>query len=329
MTSDVPIHPLFSPWGRFGLYSFLIDAPELAIVDTGITSSPAEGMVPALERLGRRVEDVRWILCTHGHIDHVGGAFALWELTGRRAKVVIHEADVHLLRSRRAHVEQYLGVRDRYLRDPGAEARQTGQAAAAISGELDATLLLQGGESLSLGGGVTVAVHPVPGHTQGSVAYVVEGQDDVFVGDAVQIHGAANGFPGFEDPEAYRASLRSLQDDVRPRRLFLGHPYRTSAGVAYDVALDPDQTRAALRESLDVEARIADAAQRYVADGITWTDSPYSPYEHVAAEVGYVLDPRLEPSPFFTTLHGYATHLGADPFAGAPDPVDEERTSDE
>jgi glyoxylase-like metal-dependent hydrolase (beta-lactamase superfamily II) len=86
----VDVHPLISPWGRFGLYSYFIDAPEPAIVDTGITSSPAEGMAPALEALGRRIEDVKWIFLTHGHIDHLGGAMALWELTGRQAQVVLH-----------------------------------------------------------------------------------------------------------------------------------------------------------------------------------------------------------------------------------------------
>ncbi|WP_298182753.1 MBL fold metallo-hydrolase [Saccharomonospora sp.] len=84
MTHDVEIHPLVSPWGRFGLYNFFIDAPEPAIVDTGIASSPAEGMAPALKALDRDIADVRWILLTHGHIDHLGGAHALWELTGRR-----------------------------------------------------------------------------------------------------------------------------------------------------------------------------------------------------------------------------------------------------
>lgn len=82
MTKPVAVHPIVSPWGRFGLYSFFIDAPEPAIVDTGIASSPAEGMVPALEAIGRRIEDVRWIFLTHGHIDHIGGAFALWSSPG-------------------------------------------------------------------------------------------------------------------------------------------------------------------------------------------------------------------------------------------------------
>ena len=301
----VPIHPLVSPWGRFGLYSFYLDAPEPAIVDTGVASSPSEGMAPALEALGRRIEDVRWILLTHGHIDHVGGAHALWELTGRRAQVVIAEADAHYLRSRRAHVQQYLDVRKRYLHDPEGEAKQTATAAAAISGEMEPSVLVRGGETLSLGGDVTVSVHAIPGHTAGSVAYVVDGQDDVFVGDAVQVHGAANGFPGYEDPRAYRAGLEYLRDVVRPRHLYLGHPYRTADGVPYGVELDREQAHEARRGSLDIEARVADAASRCLRAGLRETDSQYSPFEGVAEELGYTGDPTLEPSPFFTTMHGY------------------------
>jgi glyoxylase-like metal-dependent hydrolase (beta-lactamase superfamily II) len=298
----VDIHPLVSPWGRFGLYSFYLDAPEPAIVDTGIASSPAEGMAPALAALGRRIEDVRWILLTHGHVDHVGGAHALWELTGRRAQVVIAEADARYLRSRRAHVQNYLDVRARYLSDPDAESQQTAMAAGAISGEMEPHVLVRGGETLSLGGDVTVSVHAIPGHTAGSVAYVVDGQDDVFVGDAVQVHGAANGFPGYEDPRAYRASLEHLRDVVRPRHLYLGHPYRTAEGVPYGVELDRTQAQEALLGSLDIEARVAAAASAHPPQE---TDSPYSPFAGVAEELGYTGDPTLEPSPFFTTLHGY------------------------
>jgi glyoxylase-like metal-dependent hydrolase (beta-lactamase superfamily II) len=306
MTQSVSIHPLVSPWGRFGLYSFFIDAPEPAIVDTGIASSPAEGMAPALEALGRRIEDVRWILLTHGHIDHVGGAHALWELTGRRAQVVIHEADAAMLRSRRAHVDEYLAGRGAYLNDPEGEAKQVAATNTVISGELEPTMLVHGGETISLGGRVTVSVHAIPGHTPGSVAYVVDGANDVFVGDAVQVHGAANGFPGFVDPASYRESLRYLRDEIRPAHLYLGHPYRKANGEPYGVELDREQAREALQGSLDIEAHLREAALGHSpAD----SDSPYSPFEAAAAAFGYTGDPTLEPSPFFTSMHGYRTHV--------------------
>lgn len=302
---SAPIHILPSPWGRFELYSYFIDAPEPAIVDTGIASSPAAGIAPALAAIGRRVQDVRWILLTHGHVDHVGGAHALWELTGRKAEVVIHEADARLLRSRRAHVQQYLEGRGRYLDDPEGEAKQTAISTAAISGEIEPTTVLRGGETLPLGGDVTVSVHPIPGHSAGAVAYVVEDQNDVFVGDSVEMHGAANDFPGYEDPDAYRSSLIHLRDEIRPSRMFLGHPYRHADGHTDGVELDRDQAQAALQESIDIESRIREVTQRYLAGGLVESSSPYSPFQKVADELGYAGDPTLEPSPFFTTMHGY------------------------
>jgi len=309
MTNEVSVHPLVSPWGRFGLYSFFIDAPEPAIVDTGIASSPAEGMAPALAALGRDIAEVRWIFLTHGHIDHVGGAHALWELTGRRARVVIHEADAPMLRSRRAHVDEYLAGRGRYLRDPEGEAKVAAAADAVISGEMEPTVLVEGGETFSLGGGVTVSVHSIPGHTPGSVAYVIDGQRSAFVGDAVQVHGAANGFPGYTDPVAYRAGLEYLRDEVRPRHLYLGHPYRTAEGVPYGVELDAEQGREALQGSLDIEVAVGDAACHCMRLGLEETDSPYSPFALAAERLGYSGDPTLEPSPFFTSMHGYRTRF--------------------
>ncbi len=300
MTHNVNVHTIFSPWGRFGLYSFYIDADEPALVDTGVTAT-VDATIEALAELGRDIRDIRWILLTHGHIDHLGGARALWEATGRQAKVVIHEADVDYLQARRTHVENYLNLRANYIDNPDAEAQQTKMMAGAISGEMEPHVVLRGGETLNLGN-AEIEVHHTPGHTAGSVAYVIRGQNDAFVGDAVQIHGAANGFPGFEDPDAYRASLELLRDVVKPNRMFLGHPFRGADHVAYDIELDKAGSRRALEEAVAIEGRVREAARRHAP---TDSGSAYSPFEAVATELGYEGDPTLEPSPFFTSLDGY------------------------
>lgn len=304
----VAVHPIEAPWGRFALYSYLIDAPELALVDTGVTASAA-GVPAELEKIGRRIEDVRWILLTHGHIDHVGGAHALWEATGRRAQVVISEIDAHFLRSRDSHVEEALALRGAYVDADALRARKCAEVLDAISGEMEPHLTVQDGDVLDLGG-ASIRVVAVPGHTPGAVAYVVEGPageaEHVFVGDAAQCYGAASGFPGYQDPDAYRASLqRVLAED--PQHLYLGHPYRQADGTAFPVALDADGARAALTASLGREAHVRDAM---TSSTPTASESLYSPFAEHAARLGYTGDPTLEPSPFFTTMRGYLSgHL--------------------
>lgn len=176
-----------------------------------------------------------------------------------------------------------------------------------ISGEMEPTMRVRGGETISLGGGVEVSVHSIPGHTEGSVAYVVEGQSSVFVGDAVQIHGAANHFPGYSDPDSYRSSLLHLRDVVSPRSLYLGHPFRTAAGTPYGVELDTTEAAAALQESIDIEARLRAAAERHMSQGLVDDGTKYSPFAAIAQDIGYQGDPTMDPSPFFTTMHGYRT----------------------
>jgi glyoxylase-like metal-dependent hydrolase (beta-lactamase superfamily II) len=297
------VYPIAAPWGRFALFSYLIDGPEPAIVDTGVTASAAN--VPAeLEKLGRRIDDVKWILLTHGHIDHVGGAHALWEATGRQAKVVISDLDAHFLRFREAHVSEALELRAAYVDAEALRARKSREVLGAISGEMEPSVTVQDGDVLDLGG-LRVRAVSVAGHTAGAVAYLVEGPAGeaahVFVGDAAQCYGAASGFPGYEDPDAYRASLEKLVA-LEPQHLYLGHPYRRADQTPFPVALDAAGAREALTASLTREAEIRRAARSLP---IAESESPYSPFEAMAAELGYDGDPTLEPSPFFTTLHGY------------------------
>jgi hydroxyacylglutathione hydrolase len=94
------------------------------------------------------------------------------------------------------------------------------------------------------------------------------------------------------DPDAYRSSLQHLSETVRPRHLYLGHPYRRADGTPYGVELDAGQSREALEGSLAVEARVRDAACGCLQAGLQDTASPYSPFAPAAKELQYDGDPH-------------------------------------
>ena len=66
----------------------------LVVVDTGIPGN-ARHILQCVERLAWRPSDVRQIVLTHWHVDHVGSAFELKRLTG--ATVAIPELDAPIL----------------------------------------------------------------------------------------------------------------------------------------------------------------------------------------------------------------------------------------
>src|SRR4051794_41124061 len=63
---------------------YLIEDPGgLTVIDAGLDSA-APKVIKQLEAAGRKASDVKRILVTHGHADHVGGLPALKAATGAR-----------------------------------------------------------------------------------------------------------------------------------------------------------------------------------------------------------------------------------------------------
>lgn len=81
---------------------YVIDTCEgLAVVDTGVSQDSVDAIVRGIASIGRKMDDVRYILITHAHFDHTGGLKMLQKQTDattyahRREAMVIHgERDV-------------------------------------------------------------------------------------------------------------------------------------------------------------------------------------------------------------------------------------------
>lgn len=103
--------------------------------------------------------DLQYILLTHGHFDHIGGVRNIKKEYG--CKVVISSVDAPMLSSGKASLAAFCG----------AEQNDT---------EPDITV--QDGDDIELGT-LKIKVLSTPGHTSGSVCYVVG--DALFSGDTL------------------------------------------------------------------------------------------------------------------------------------------------
>lgn len=70
--------------GTCGITALLITAPTGdVLIDTGMPEA-APMIVANIEALGVKLSDIKWILSTHEHLDHVGATAELRRLTGAR-----------------------------------------------------------------------------------------------------------------------------------------------------------------------------------------------------------------------------------------------------
>jgi glyoxylase-like metal-dependent hydrolase (beta-lactamase superfamily II) len=299
------IIPIPCPFGPTGgtVYVYYIDAPQPAIVDVGVAGSPAGSIEPALAAQGIRLSGVKWILASHGHWDHIGGAG-----TGKErapdAKIALHPADAELLADPRAHIRGYGGARFRFIDDPAAYAAHDAMLLENLSGEMAADRSIEDGDRIDLGGGVTLTTVHTPGHSAGAVTFILDGADWALTGDSVQGRGAHGSFPLIEHPNRYRASLKKLLEDVRPQRLMMGHNFGGLDGVPRGNVLEGDAATTMLRESAELAERFASIAPSLTAPA----DRPYDPgqFAPVAEMIGAdVSDPVSWPGSIFLTMDAF------------------------
>jgi glyoxylase-like metal-dependent hydrolase (beta-lactamase superfamily II) len=216
------------------------EAGAVTIVDAGMPgywhALPAE-----LAAMGRSLEDVRAVVLTHAHSDHIG--FAERIRTERGVPIRVHELD-ELRAKGRVPGPRGLGS---FKLLPLLEFLIFGLRNGLRSPPILEVATFDDGATLDVPGAPRV-IH-VPGHTEGSAALHFVQRDVICVGDALVTRNVINGaegpqlFPNFStDNELAFASLARF-DGVDARLVLAGHGASWDRGLAEAVRLTRESWR--------------------------------------------------------------------------------------
>jgi glyoxylase-like metal-dependent hydrolase (beta-lactamase superfamily II) len=216
--------------------SYLVEeSGGVTIIDAGVAGYwndlPAE-----LAAMGRSLDDVRAVLLTHAHSDHIG--FAERIRSERGVTVSIHELDAALARGEVPNPSRSMGPRRLVpllgflwwgLRHGGL--RGTPVAEVATFGD---------GATLDVPGSPRV-IH-LPGHTPGSAALHVPRLDALFVGDALATKAVTTGATGpmiapFTADAAQALESLARLEGLEAALVLPGHGNAWTGGVAEAIRL--------------------------------------------------------------------------------------------
>ena len=159
---------------RTGIY--VIDEEELTIVETGPSPS-VKYVKQGLEKLGFSLDEVKYIIVTHIHLDHAGGVGLLLK-DCPNATVVVHERGArHLAAPERliAGAKAVYGDKFQQLFDP------------IIAVPEERLLIKREGETLSISPNCTLLFLDTPGHANHHFSIYDPVSNGIFTGDTVGI----------------------------------------------------------------------------------------------------------------------------------------------
>lgn len=205
---------------RTGIY--VINDEELTLVETGPSPS-VRYIKKGLEDLGFSLDQVKYIIVTHIHLDHAGGAGLLVKQCSN-AKVVVHPKGARHLENPRRLAASARGVYGESFEELFEPIIPIPEEKLIIKGE---------GDTLKIGANCELEFYDTPGHAKHHFSIYDPVSNGLFTGDTVGIRYEQliqdgvdlflpSTSPNQFDPDAMRASIDRIAN-INLDRIYYGH----------------------------------------------------------------------------------------------------------
>jgi len=212
---------------------FILLGRRITLIDAGPADSE-EQIFAYLKEIGRSPEEISYLLLTHAHPDHMGAAAAIKASTG--CKTGIHPAE------------------QRWLEDIDYQFNQRPVPSFydLVKQPVQADFLLNDEDIFDTDENLRIKVIHTPGHSPGSVCFLLQQDNALFTGDAIPLKHIP---PIFDSWHESLTSMEKLENLPYPRYLLpAGHPFQQQ-----------------------------DEVQDFISDGIEWLYDVYTAFEKFKA----------------------------------------------
>jgi len=251
------------------------------LIDSANCSERIDDMlIPALTELGIELSDIKYLLCTHTHGDHVGGHLRIKELAPD-IKALCTEEQLPKLRDPLKYSKLIRSVFPEH--SPAAPGGLRGIEPDGIIKEGDV-----------IGGRMELIL--TPGHDSDAVCFFDRVTKTVICGDSLQANGTpSQGIGLYMDLEDYNATLGKLSA-LNAENLVASHSY-TPFG---DVVTGKEKVSACLKECEDIKNTYHSIIKRLLGEG----KSPVEIVTELTKEVNATL-----PAYLFLPLYTVTAHI--------------------
>jgi hydroxyacylglutathione hydrolase len=198
--------------GQMMVFAYLLGDPQSG---EALVIDPADDVEDIIARAKKNNLKIKYIVNTHGHVDHISGNSDMKKLTG--AQIIIHEDDALRLTTTPAELLAMFNAKP----SPAAD------------------ITVKDGDEIRVGD-ISLQVLHTPGHSEGSMSLYTDGI--VFTGDTLFVEAVGRtDFPGGDWDVMYQSIQTKLFRLPDETRVLPGHNYgrMTSSTIGHEKKHNP------------------------------------------------------------------------------------------